>query len=226
MMEMSYAQMAETILSALLPDFTEEEVKKCVQDAYANRFDNDDITPLHIAKDVPVLELFHGPTCAFKDVGLRMLPQLMSTAIQSCKGKDVMILTATSGDTGKAALEGFKDVEHIGITVFYPDHGVSNMQKLQMVTTSGQNTKVCAIQGNFDDAQSNVKKIFQDQEMKARLNEMNTTLSSANSINIGRLIPQIVYYVFAYKEIDVYKRQLYLYVVIIQLVFENHSLHT
>ena len=200
MMEMSYAQMAETILSALLPDFTEEEVKKCVQDAYANRFDNDDITPLHIAKDVPVLELFHGPTCAFKDVGLRMLPQLMSTAIQSCKGKDVMILTATSGDTGKAALEGFKDVEHIGITVFYPDHGVSNMQKLQMVTTSGQNTKVCAIQGNFDDAQSNVKKIFQDQEMKERLNEMNTTLSSANSINIGRLISQIVYYVFAYKE--------------------------
>lgn len=200
MMQMSYPQMAETILTLLLPDFSEAEVKSCVQDAYANRFDNEDITPLHMAKDVPVLELFHGPTCAFKDVGLRMLPQLMSKAIQSCGSGDVMILTATSGDTGKAALEGFKDVEHIGITVFYPNHGVSNMQRLQMVTTTGKNTKVCAIEGNFDDAQSNVKKIFQDKAVKERLAKEKTSLSSANSINIGRLIPQIVYYIFAYKE--------------------------
>lgn len=200
MMKMNYLEMAEVVLQLLLPDFSEEEVKSCVKDAYENHFSNADITPVHFAKNQAILELFHGPTCAFKDVGLRMLPQLMSKAIASCGDRDVMILTATSGDTGKAALEGFKDVEHIGITVFYPDNGVSSMQKRQMVTTTGKNTKVTAIKGNFDDAQSNVKKIFQDQALKERLAQMNTSLSSANSINIGRLIPQIVYYIFAYKE--------------------------
>ena len=200
MMKMNYLEMAETVLSLLLPDFSEAEVKSCVKDAYENQFTNADITPVHLAKDQAILELFHGPTCAFKDVGLRMLPQLMSKSIASCGDGDVMILTATSGDTGKAALEGFKDVEHIGITVFYPDNGVSSMQKRQMVTTTGKNTKVTAIKGNFDDAQSNVKKIFQDQDLKARLKAAKASLSSANSINIGRLIPQIVYYIFAYKE--------------------------
>ena len=200
MMNQSYNEMAETVLSLLLPDFTEEEVKACVTDAYEGKFDTDDITPLNVVKDTPILELFHGPTCAFKDVGLRMLPQLMSKAIASHKQMDVMILTATSGDTGKAALEGFKDVPHTGITVFYPNNGVSKMQQLQMATTTGNNTKVCAIEGNFDDAQSNVKKIFQDQDLKERLANKGVCLSSANSINIGRLIPQVVYYIFAYKE--------------------------
>lgn len=200
MMNMSYTQMAETVLSLLLPDFSEEEVKQCVQDAYENRFDSKDITPLHVVNDTPILELFHGPTCAFKDVGLRMLPQLMSKAITSLNQQDVMILTATSGDTGKAALEGFKDVKHTAITVFYPNDGVSNIQRLQMVTTTGANTKVCAIHGNFDDAQTNVKKIFQNQELKNHLAKHSIVLSSANSINIGRLIPQVVYYIFAYKE--------------------------
>lgn len=200
MMMQSYAQMAETVLSLLLPDFSEEEVKDCVKGAYEHKFDTEDITPLNVVDDTAILELFHGPTCAFKDVGLRMLPQLMVKAIQSGNEKDVMILTATSGDTGKAALEGFKDVDHTAITVFYPNDGVSPMQHLQMATTTGHNTKVCAIQGNFDDAQSNVKRIFQDVELQKRLEAMNVCLSSANSINIGRLIPQVVYYIFAYKE--------------------------
>lgn len=200
MMNMTYSQMAETILSLLLPDFSKEEVETCVKQAYEGRFDCDDITPLHSAKDNEILELFHGPTCAFKDVGLRMLPQLMSTALKTAGDRNVMILTATSGDTGKAALEGFKDVDQIGITVFYPDNGVSNIQRLQMVTTEGNNTNVCAIKGNFDDAQSNVKKIFNDMDLRERLAKQNVTLSSANSINIGRLIPQIVYYIYAYKE--------------------------
>lgn len=200
MMKQDYATMAKTVLSLLLPDFSEEEVNDCVAGAYYNKFDTAAITPLNLVKDTPILELFHGPTCAFKDVGLRMLPQLMVKAIQSNKQNDVMILTATSGDTGKAALEGFKDVPHTAITVFYPNDGVSHMQQLQMATTTGENTKVCAIKGNFDDAQSNVKRIFQDASLQARLRDQQVCLSSANSINIGRLIPQIVYYIFAYKE--------------------------
>lgn len=200
MMHMSYMQMAETLIAMLLPDFSEEEVKTCVKQAYEGQFDCDDITPLHSAGDLEILELFHGPTCAFKDVGLQMLPQLMSTSLKAVEDSKVMILTATSGDTGKAALEGFKDVDRIGITVFYPDQGVSNIQRLQMETTEGINTNVCAIKGNFDDAQSNVKKIFNDTNLRQRLADQNVVLSSANSINIGRLIPQVVYYIFAYKE--------------------------
>lgn len=201
MMQMNYEEMAETILALLLPDFTQEEVKDCVVNAYHDTFRNAHITPLHKAGDVNVLELFHGPTCAFKDIGLQMLPQLMSKSLQQFPDKNVMILTATSGDTGKAALEGFLDVARTGITVFYPDNGVSNIQRLQMVTTKGENTCVCAIKGNFDDAQSNVKRIFQDQALCKRLEDAGITLSSANSINIGRLIPQVVYYVYAYKEL-------------------------
>ena len=200
MMDMSYNEMASVVLKLLLPDFSDEEVASCVKDAYEGYFDCEEVTPVNFSADMPILELFHGPTCAFKDVGLRMLPQLMSKAIASTKTDEVMILTATSGDTGKAALEGFKDVDHIGISVFYPEGGVSTMQHLQMATTGGNNTRVCAIKGNFDDAQSNVKKIFNDLELRARLKQQNVVLSSANSINIGRLIPQVVYYIFAYKE--------------------------
>lgn len=200
MMQMDYMQMAETVLHMLLPDFSDEEVTRCVNDAYAGKFSHEDITPLHMVDDEAILELFHGPTCAFKDVGLRMLPQLMRVSLETHTDENVMILTATSGDTGKAALEGFKDVPRTGITVFYPDAGVSNIQKLQMVTTTGNNTCVCAIKGNFDDAQSNVKKIFNNQALSDELAKQHVTLSSANSINIGRLIPQIVYYIFAYKE--------------------------
>lgn len=199
MMEMSYEEMARVVLNLLLPDYSEEEIVSCVKDAYENKFRSEDITPLHVINDTNVLELFHGPTCAFKDVGLRMLPQLMSKALKQHDGK-VMILTATSGDTGKAALEGFRDVDNIGITVYYPDHGVSNIQRLQMVTQEGKNTCVCAIKGNFDDAQSNVKTIFQDQDLAKELEQEHISFSSANSINIGRLIPQIVYYIYAYKE--------------------------
>ncbi|MEF9968744.1 MAG: threonine synthase, partial [Longicatena sp.] len=134
MMKMSYQEMTSVILSMLLPDFSCEEVEKCVHDAYDNQFTSEDITPLHSVGNTHILELFHGPTCAFKDVGLRMLPQLMSTSLKKYNDEKVMILTATSGDTGKAALEGFKDVDNIGITVFYPDQGVSNIQRLQMIT--------------------------------------------------------------------------------------------
>ena len=200
MMDMSYNEMAAVVLKLLLPDFSEEEILCCVKDAYEGYFDTDEITPVNFDSDVAILELFHGPTCAFKDLGLRMLPRLMSKAIESNQKDEVMILTATSGDTGKAALEGFKDVDHIGISVFYPEGGVSTMQHLQMATTTGNNTRVCAIKGNFDDAQSNVKKIFNDLALRAKLKQQNVVLSSANSINIGRLIPQVVYYIYAYKQ--------------------------
>lgn len=200
MMQMSYEEMAVVVLQTLLPDFTQEEVYECVEKAYRGKFHDERITPLHRVGDAHILELFHGPTCAFKDIGLRMLPQLMSASLQTHNDKDIMILTATSGDTGKAALEGFLDVEHIGITVFYPNHGVSNIQRLQMVTSEGKNTCVCAIDGNFDDAQSNVKKIFQNTALEKRFASYHVQLSSANSINIGRLIPQIVYYIYAYRE--------------------------
>lgn len=200
MMHMDYLGMANVVLQALLPDFSKEEIESCVQDAYLGKFENEAIVPLNCVNDTHILELFHGPTCAFKDIGLRMLPQLMSKSLASYEKGQIMILTATSGDTGKAALEGFKDVPNIGITVFYPENGVSNIQKLQMVTQEGSNTCVCAIKGNFDDAQSNVKTIFQNQELRKQLDKQKVKLSSANSINIGRLIPQVVYYFFAYKQ--------------------------
>lgn len=201
MMNMDYAQIAETVLSALLFDFSEEEVAACVQQAYENQFDTNEITPLVTTGKDHLLELFHGPTSAFKDVGLRMLPQLMSTALKGKEQEKVMILTATSGDTGKAALAGFQDVERVGITVFYPDHGVSEIQRLQMVTQLGANTAVVAMKGNFDDAQSGVKEVFNDTAFQETFATDKVTFSSANSINIGRLIPQVVYYFYAYKKL-------------------------
>ncbi len=200
MMEMNLCQIAERVLSALLPDFSAQEVTSCVKQAYEGYFDHEEITPLIKSGSDMILELFHGPTSAFKDVGLRMLPQLMTTALQTKKDEKVMILTATSGDTGKAALAGFQDVERIGITVFYPDHGVSEIQRLQMATQKGNNVAIAAIKGNFDDAQSKVKELFNDQELQEQLKKEHIVLSSANSINIGRLIPQVVYYFYAYQQ--------------------------
>ncbi|WP_125764156.1 threonine synthase [Companilactobacillus hulinensis] len=193
----NYQEIAKLVLRQLLPDFSDQEISDCVSAAYNNSFDTDEVTPLTRVDNFNVLELFHGPTSAFKDVGLQLLPQLMNHSIAN---KRVMILTATSGDTGKAALEGFKDADKIAITVFYPHNGVSQVQQLQMATTGGNNTEIAAIEGNFDDTQSNVKKILNDASLKEQLGS-NISLSSANSINIGRLIPQIVYYFYSYKKL-------------------------
>ncbi len=206
MIQMDYAQIAQCVLSALLFDFSEDEIKQCVKQAYDKQFDTDEITPVVFSGDDVICELFHGPTSAFKDVGLRMLPQLMSVSLKQQENAKVMILTATSGDTGKAALAGFQDVERVGITVFYPDHGVSEIQRLQMVTQQGNNTAAVAIKGNFDDAQSGVKRIFHNQEFQAAFHKENILFSSANSINIGRLIPQVVYYFYTYKKLVENKR--------------------
>ena len=190
------------MLLKLFVDFTDEEIKNCVENAYRGKFSHEKITPLVELSDGYVLELFKGPTSAFKDVGLSLLPQLTKTALTKVNDKnDILILTATSGDTGKAALEGFKDVDRTKIMVFYPNDGVSVVQKTQMQTQEGKNTKVCAIHGNFDDAQSGIKELFVDNEFKKQLLEKNIKLSSANSINIGRLIPQVVYYVVAYLDL-------------------------
>lgn len=196
--EQSYTENAYTILQPLLPDFTKEELTECIEKAYAHSFSSKDITPVRKVGDVYVLELFHGPTSAFKDVALTLLPQLMSCALKASHQK-AMILTATSGDTGKAALEGFKDVDRIGICVFYPHQKVSQIQYRQMATQQGKNVKVYAIEGNFDDAQSQVKSLFLDETMQERAKQENVILTSANSINIGRLVPQIVYYFESYK---------------------------
>ncbi|MQS96823.1 threonine synthase [Companilactobacillus halodurans] len=192
---MGYQSIAQVILEKLLPDFTKVEIHSSILNAYGNNFDNKNITPVVDVDDFHVLELFHGPTSAFKDIGLQMLPQLMQRVLDD--DTKVMILTATSGDTGKAALVGFKNVEQTGITVFYPYQGVSPIQQLQMETTDGNNTDITAIKGNFDDAQTNVKQIFNDQAFKKSLGDK-ISLSSANSINIGRLIPQVVYYFASY----------------------------
>ena len=196
----NYLENAEYILSFLLHDYTPEELKKCVNNAYKGTFSTPEITPVKKVGDIYVLELFHGPTSAFKDVALTLLPQLMSQALQTV-GKKALILTATSGDTGKAALSGFCDVDHIGINVFYPDQKVSAIQYRQMVTQIGKNVGVYGIKGNFDDAQSQVKKLFLDEDLKKKCLESDTLLTSANSINIGRLIPQIVYYFESYKKL-------------------------
>lgn len=189
-----YYEIAIAVLSNFLDDFTTEEVSYCVYNAYKNKFSTEEITPLVKLKDAYVLELFNGPTSAFKDVALSILPYLMSKSLEkSTKKNDILILTATSGDTGKAALEGFKDVDRTKIMVFYPNDGVSKVQETQMKTQEGSNTKVCAIEGNFDDAQTAIKNIFLDENVKAELLKENIELSSANSINIGRLVPQIVY---------------------------------
>lgn len=197
-----YHANARLVLGTLLPDYTEEEIATCVRGAYGTQWDTQAITPLSPLGNDWLLELYHGPTCAFKDVALQMLPRLMSVArLGAGAGRNVMILTATSGDTGKAALDGFADVEGTGVTVFYPDGKVSDVQRLQMVTQRGSNVAVCGIRGNFDDAQTEVKNIFANKEVAARLLANNTVLSSANSINVGRLVPQVTYYFDAYAQL-------------------------
>ena len=200
MAAMDYKERAKTVLSLFLTDFTAAEIERCVEGAYTGTFENDDPAPLvEVAPGMNLLELWHGPTCAFKDMALQLLPYLLTTAAaKTAPGRTMVILVATSGDTGKAALDGFADVDKTRIIVFYPQDGVSPMQKLQMTTQTGGNVAVCAIYGNFDDAQTGVNNIFADADMKKFLAEKNMEFSSANSINFGRLVPQIVYYVSAY----------------------------
>lgn len=201
--DLSYDERAEKILGLFLTDYTAEEIQGCVNRAYASgKFDCAERAPLHPLAKESVLELFHGPTSAFKDMALQLLPQLMSTALKKTGEKDdVLILVATSGDTGKAALEGFEGVDKISIQVFYPEGGVSDIQRLQMGTQEGSNTCVTAVRGNFDDAQSGVKRLFGDASLEKKLEEKGIRLSSANSINWGRLVPQVVYYFSAYADL-------------------------
>ena len=200
MSKMDYIGRAKYVLGQFLDDFSDEEVEYCVKGAYTGSFDDEQPAPIaKLNGNVNILELWHGPTCAFKDLALQLLPYLLTTsAKKTAKGKKIVILVATSGDTGKAALEGFKDVEGTEIIVFYPSDGVSPMQKLQMDSQKGNNVHVCAIHGNFDDAQTGVKLLFTNSEMKKILEENNMEFSSANSINWGRLAPQIVYYISSY----------------------------
>lgn len=196
---MSYQETAYEVMKLYLTDYTEEELKSCIARAYDSKFDTETIAPLVEAQDAFYLELFHGATIAFKDMALSILPHLMTTAARKNQiTNDIVILTATSGDTGKAALAGFADVEGTKIIVFYPKNGVSPIQERQMVTQKGGNTFVVGIRGNFDDAQTGVKQIFSDAALKERLRQAGFQFSSANSINIGRLVPQIVYYVYSY----------------------------
>ena len=186
-------------MKLFLTDYTEEELRTCIARAYDEKFDTEAIAPLTKADGCYFLELFHGSTIAFKDMALSILPHLMTTAARKNHvDREIVILTATSGDTGKAAMAGFADVPGTRIVVFYPKNGVSRIQELQMVTQKGANTHVAAIHGNFDDAQTGVKNIFADKELEKTLADRGFLLSSANSINIGRLVPQIVYYVYAY----------------------------
>ena len=197
--DMDYKATAYNVMKLLLTDFTEDELKYCINGAYDSKFDTEEIAPLVYADGAYYLELFHGKTIAFKDMALSILPFLMTTAAKKNNVKEkIIILTATSGDTGKAALAGFADVPGTGIVVFYPKNGVSAIQEKQMVTQKGDNVKVIGITGNFDDAQTGVKMMFNDEELKAELKEKGYVFSSANSINIGRLVPQIVYYVYSY----------------------------
>lgn len=208
----SYQQLAQDILSLLLPDFTAEALNTCVERAYGSQWDTSIITPLHKLNNdnTYVLELFHGPTCAFKDIALQILPQFMASSTNtqtdsnsaSSEQDRILILTATSGDTGKAALSGFADVDNMGILTFYPEGKVSRIQELQMTTQQGRNVRACAVRGNFDDAQTGVKRIFNDMQLSHDVSQKNhVTLSSANSINIGRLAPQVVYYFSAYAQL-------------------------
>ena len=199
-----YSALASEILKLYLEDFSPTEINGAVAAAYnSERFDDPDIVPLSRIDDSTwVMELFHGPTLAFKDLALQLLPHLLKlSAEKNGEKREVSILVATSGDTGKAALEGFRDVPGTSCTVFYPLDGVSDVQKLQMVTTGGDNTHVIAVRGNFDDAQTGVKELFASEEFISRMNEKGKTLSSANSINFGRLVPQIVYYFSAYAQL-------------------------
>lgn len=197
--ESSYKEIAVMVFSQFLTDFTKEEIEYCVNSAYDDKFDEEDMVKLVNFDKFGFLELYHGKTAAFKDMALSILPYFMQVAMKKEKeDKKICILTATSGDTGKAALEGFANVDNTEIAVFYPNNGVSEVQKMQMVTQEGQNTHVYAIEGNFDDAQTGVKDIFGDDAFADELGKMGIKLSSANSINIGRLIPQIVYYIYTY----------------------------
>ena len=197
--EMSYQEIAYEVMSRFLTDFTEEELKACIAKAYDSKFDTQEIAPLVKAGGAYYLELFHGATIAFKDMALSILPHLLTTSAKKNHVKnEIVILTATSGDTGKAAMAGFADVPGTRIIVFYPKNGVSPIQEKQMVTQKGNNTYVVGITGNFDDAQTAVKKMFNDKAMEEELDKAGFQFSSANSINIGRLVPQIVYYVYAY----------------------------
>lgn len=201
---MTYNERAYFVLSKFLTDFTEEELKHCISQAYTKeKFETSSIAPVYALNDTTYfLELWHGPTCAFKDMALQILPHLLTTSMKKTnEDNEVVILVATSGDTGKAALEGFKDVNGTRIIVFYPNNGVSEIQKRQMVTQEGNNVSVAAVEGNFDDAQNGVKKIFTNAEYKELLNRNHFSLSSANSINWGRLVPQIVYYFSAYADL-------------------------
>ncbi|MDF2657041.1 MAG: threonine synthase [Bacillota bacterium] len=198
----TYQEIADAVIHSFFTDYTEEEIKYCVNGAYDSKFETSEIVPLVNAGGAHFLELYHGRTAAFKDMALSILPYLMTTAMKKEQvDKKVVILTATSGDTGKAALEGFADVPNTEIIVFYPSEGVSQVQERQMVTQEGANTHVFAIRGNFDDAQTGVKNIFNDSQFAAGLAEAGCMLSSANSINIGRLIPQVAYYVYAYAKL-------------------------
>jgi len=199
---MSYQETAYIVMKQFLTDFTEEELRDCINKAYDAKFDTSQIAPLVKADDAYYLELFHGSTIAFKDMALSILPHLMTvSARKNGVSNEIVILTATSGDTGKAALAGFADVEGTRIIVFYPRDGVSRVQELQMTTQKGENTEVVAIHGNFDDAQNGVKAIFSNPALREQLKEAGYQFSSANSINIGRLVPQIVYYVYAYAKL-------------------------
>ncbi len=200
--EMSYQQVAYEVMKLFLTDFTKEELQGCINRAYDSKFDTAVIAPLTYAEGAYYLELFHGATIAFKDMALSILPHLMITSARKNNIKnEIVILTATSGDTGKAALAGFADVEGTRIIVFYPKNGVSPIQEKQMVTQKGKNTLVVGINGNFDDAQTGVKKMFGDKELEKELADKGFQFSSANSINIGRLVPQIVYYVYSYAQL-------------------------
>ena len=209
-----YFELAREVLGTLLPDYSADEIAACVDEAYGSTFASDEVAPVVDLKGVAgeadqgsapayVMELWHGPTSAFKDVALQMLPRLMARTSANAEGAadKIMIVTATSGDTGKAALAGFADAPGCGITVFYPEGKVSRVQELQMSTQEGANVSVCAVRGNFDDAQSAVKRIFADRELADRLAASGVQLSSANSINVGRLVPQVVYYFAAYAQL-------------------------
>ena len=200
--KMSYKETAYAVMKEFLTDFTEEELKSCIDKAYDSKFDTEEIAPLVKAEGAYYLELFHGATIAFKDMALSILPHLLTTSAKKNNVKnEIVILTATSGDTGKAALAGFADVPGTRIVVFYPKGGVSPIQEKQMVTQKGDNTFVVGIKGNFDQAQSGVKAIFGNKELEAEMDKAGFQFSSANSINIGRLVPQVVYYVYAYAKL-------------------------
>ncbi|MDE5741005.1 MAG: threonine synthase [Oscillospiraceae bacterium] len=199
--DMSYAERAAYVFAKYLTDFTEAEIRYCTENAYNDKkFATDNIAEMsHLFDGTYILELWHGPTCAFKDMALQILPYLLTTSVKKINiNKKIVILVATSGDTGKAALEGFADVPGTQIMVFYPEDGVSPMQKRQMTTQSGENVGVCAVEGNFDDCQNGVKSIFTNEEIKTELDRNKMMFSSANSINWGRLAPQIIYYISAY----------------------------